>query len=61
MIWTALLVLAALVTIYYALALIFHWFKYGATLPLVWIALPIYLGGVGFLSLIALAAYASLV
>ena len=49
-----------LISAYYVFALLFHWFKYGATLPLVWLAMPIYLVGVGFFSLIALAALAGL-
>ena len=60
MIWVAILGVALLVTLYYVLALLYHWIKYSATLPLVWLAMPIYLGGVGFLTLIALAAFASL-
>jgi hypothetical protein len=61
MIWTLILGVVILITAYYVFALLFHWVKYGATLPLVWLAMPIYLVGVGFLLLIALAAYSSLV
>lgn len=60
MIWTVILVVALLVTAYFVFALLFHWVKYGATLPMVWLAMPVYLIGVGFLLLIALAAFASL-
>jgi hypothetical protein len=45
---------------YHVFALIFHWFKYGASLPLVWVALPIYLIGTGVLTLISLAALVAL-
>jgi len=61
MIWTILLLVVLVLTVYYVASLIFHWFKYGATLPLVWLALPIYLTGTGVLVLLMLAAYASLV
>lgn len=60
MIWTVILGIAVLVSAYYIFALVFHWIKYGSTLPLVWVAMPIYLVGCGFLFLIALAAFASL-
>jgi hypothetical protein len=61
MIWTVILVGALLITAYYVFALIYHWVRYGATMPFVWIALPIYLVGVGLLLTIALAAYSALV
>ena len=60
MIWTVIFGVALLVTAYYIFALLFHWIKYSAALPLVWISIPIYLGGVGFLTLISLAAYINL-
>ncbi len=44
----------------YALALFFHWFKYGATMPMVWVALPIYLVGTGILFLLNVAALTAL-
>lgn len=60
MIWTIALGAALVVVAYFVFALLFHWFKYGATLPLVWLALPIYLVGNGFILLIALAAFVAL-
>lgn len=45
---------------YTIFALLFHWVKYGATLPLVWLALPLYLVGTGFFTLITLAALTAL-
>ena len=60
MIWTVILAAVLLVTAYYVFALIYHWVKYSATLPLVWVAMPVYLAGVGLLTLIGLAAYAAL-
>lgn len=56
MIWLAIFGVALLVSAYYVFALIFHWVKYGSTLPLVWIAMPIYLAGAGFLVFVALIA-----
>lgn len=61
MIWTVVLVGVLLITAYYVLALLFHWIKYGATLPLVWLAFPIYLGGTGFLLLLVFSAYSALI
>lgn len=58
--WLIIFGIALLVTAYYVLALLFHWIKYGATFPLVWLAMPIYLGGVGFLLLISLTALVAL-
>ncbi|MBU6310507.1 hypothetical protein KGO06_01045 [Patescibacteria group bacterium] len=61
MIWTLILGVAALITAYYIFALFYHWLRFSATMPMVWLAIPVYLGGVVFLSLIALAAYNALV
>lgn len=61
MIWTLVLGFVLVITAGYILALLFHWIKYGATLPWVWVALPIYLGGTAFLILIMLSAYRALV
>lgn len=60
MIWTFLFGAVVVITIGYVLALLFHWIRYGATLPLVWLAMPIYLGGAGFLLLIVFTAYRGL-
>ncbi|MCL9972108.1 MAG: hypothetical protein NBV63_01730 [Candidatus Pacebacteria bacterium] len=61
MIWTVIFAGVLLITAYYVFALLYHWVRYGATMPFVWIALPIYLVGVVFLLTIALAAYTALV
>jgi hypothetical protein len=47
---------AFLITLYYFLALMYHWLRYGFMYPFVWIAIPVYLVGTGFLLLISLAA-----
>ncbi len=60
MIWGIVLLVALLVTAYYVFALLYHWIKYSETLPLVWIAMPVYLGGVGFFVLVSLAAFANI-
>lgn len=60
MIWTILLIGVLLVTLGYVLSLLFHWVKYGASLPWVWVAAPIYLGGVFVLLTIAFSAYRGL-
>lgn len=56
MIWFAIFGIAALVTLYYVVALLYHWLKYSGTFSLSLLAIPVYLGGVGVLSLIALIA-----
>ena len=56
MIWLAIFGVAILVTLYYVLALLYHWLKYSGTFPLGLLALPVYLVGVGILLLIALIA-----
>ncbi len=53
-------VVAFLITAAYAFALLYHWLRYGFMYPMVWLALPIYLVGTGFLLLISLAALTSL-
>ncbi len=35
-----------LVTIYFVFAHLYHWLRYSSLYPLVWVALPLYLGGV---------------
>lgn len=60
MIFGIIFLLVMLYVAYNIFALLFHWIKYGATLPLVWLALPVYLVGTGFLTLISLAALVSL-
>ena len=60
MMWTVVFGAALLTVAYYLFALLFHWFKYGATLPLVWLALPMYLVGNGFILIITLAAFSAL-
>lgn len=60
MIWLAIFGVAVLVTLYYVVALMYHWIRYGGTFPLSLFALPIYLGGVGVLLLIALIALVSI-
>lgn len=59
--WFLIFGAALLVTAYYVFALLFHWIKYGTTMPLVWLALPIYLAGTAFLILISLFALISLI
>lgn len=61
MIWTLILGVVLIFSAYYALSLIFHWMKYGFTLPLVWLVMPIYLAGSAFLILLVFSAYAALV
>lgn len=60
MIWLIMWGVVMFGTLYYVLALLFHWVKYGSTFPLVWLAIPIYLGGVGFLTLVSLTALTAL-
>lgn len=51
---------AFLITAYYAFALLYHWLRFGFMYPLVWVMMPIYLVGTGFLLLTSLAAVLSL-
>ena len=54
-----LFLLAALViTGFYVAGLMFHWFKFGYMYPWVFVAMPIYLGGVAFFILLMLGSLA---
>lgn len=37
---------ALLVTLYYSLAQLYHWLRYGFMYPVVWVAMPVYFIGV---------------
>jgi len=52
--------IAFLITAYYVFALLYHWIRYGFMYPWVWVMMPIYLVGTGFLLLISLAALSAL-
>lgn len=56
MIWLAIFGVSTLVAVYYIFALLYHWLKYSSTFPLSLLAIPVYLIGVGVLTLIALIA-----
>lgn len=60
MIWTLILLFIALIVGYYAFALLYHWIRYGFLYPMVFIALPVWAIGSGFLIMLTLAAYAAL-
>jgi hypothetical protein len=42
-------VVALIITVYYVFAELYHWLRYNAMYPLVWIAIPVYLVGTGAL------------
>ena len=50
--------LVFLVSLYFVFAHLYHWIRYAALYPLVWIALPLYLAGVLVLMAIMLGAIA---
>ena len=52
--------LGTLVTGYFIFALLYHWLRYGAMYPLVWVALPVYAVGTAVLFLAALGALVTL-
>ncbi len=60
MIWTVILVCALVVVGYYAFALLYHWLRYGALYPMVFLALPVWTIGTVLLLFLTLAAYSAL-
>lgn len=60
MIWLLVFGVVMLISLYYVVALLYHWVKYSETFPLSLVAIPFYLGGVGILTLVALTALVAL-
>ena len=49
-----------LIVAYHVFALLYHWLKYANLYPAVWLAIPIYAVGTGFLFLTTLTALVAL-
>ena len=50
--------LVIVMTIYFVFAHLYHWIRYAGLYPLVWVAIPIYLGGIFVFISIMLGAIA---